>query len=397
MAKRVVILGAGYGGVRCALTLQNESKQNETGIFVVDKNNYHQFVTQLQESATGLSDDGNVRVPLNEIFDANQLRIINDEVIKIVPQNNMIILKEGSLKYDYLAVGLGSEPEHFDIPGLAQYSLNLRSLNSAKMVKTLIQNNLIRFKDKPVERELLTIVIGGAGFIGVEITNELANWLPVLAEKYDIPENLINIISVEASSTILTGFDRQLIENAYRTLQEKGVRIITDVSIEGVTENEVRLTNGEIIRTRAFLWAGGLRANRVTAQAGFTAAVRGRAKVNKYLQSIDFPNVYIIGDNAFITSPDTEEIMAPTPQLAIQTGYIAARNILAEIRGQNPEVMHPGELGKVILFGRYSAVGKSGTRYKPKRRVGGVLKEAIQWKYLYSIGGFRLVAKKFLK
>lgn len=397
MAKRVVILGAGYGGVKSALTLAEESEKDETEIVLINKHNYHQFITELHESATGYLNNNDVRVPLDEVFDSEIVKLVKDVALRILPKDNRVVLEKGTLDYDYLVVGLGSEPEYFNIPGLEQYSFTLRSLNSAKMIKTHIENNFARFKANPRQQGLLTVVVGGAGFTGIELAGELADWLPVLAGQYDLPENVVSLICIEASSSILKGFDRHLINNAYRVLREKGVRIITDTSIEAITENEVKLSDEEIIKTGTFIWTGGIRANKVVTQAGFTAAVRGRASVNKYLQAVDFPNVYLIGDNAFITKPVTGEVMGPTAQVAIQSGYVAALNILAEIRGQDLKVFYPEELGRVISLGRKVAVGKIGKKFKPAGRVGGWLKQAIQWKYLYSIGGLRLVAKKLLK
>lgn len=397
MAKRVVILGAGYGGVKSALTLAEESRETETDITLVNKHNYHQFITELHESATGHLSNNDVRVALEEIFGETRVKLVKDTVVRIIPKENKVVMEKATLEYDYLIVGLGSEPEYFDIPGLELYSMTLRSLNSAKLIKTRIENNFASFKANPLRREMLTVVVGGAGYTGIELTGELADWLPQLAEQYDLPPEIYSLICIEASATILKGSDKHLVDNAYAVLQDKGVRIITGVTIREVSENAIILDTGEKIKTGAFIWTGGIRASNVVTQAGFTAAVRGRASVNKYLQSVDYPNVYLIGDNAFITDPETGEIMGPTAQVAIQSGRVAALNILAEIRSKDPVVFHPRELGRVVSLGRKVAVGKIGTKIKPKGRIGGWMKQAIQWKYLYSIGGFRLVAKKFLK
>ncbi|MDT3701009.1 MAG: NAD(P)/FAD-dependent oxidoreductase [Thermincola sp.] len=397
MAERVVILGAGYGGVKSALTLAEASGDTETEIILVNKHNYHQFITELHESATGHLDNNDIRVGLDEIFGDTRVKLAKDVVVMILPKEDKVVLEKETLEYDYLVVGLGSEPEYFDIPGMEQYSMTLRSLNSAKFIKTRIENNFASYKTNPSAREMLNIVVGGAGFTGIELTGELADWLPQLAEQYDLPKDAYSLICIEASSTILKGADKHLIDNSYRILQEKGVRIITGVPIEEVTGNQIKLGSGETIKTNAFIWTGGIRANNIVTQAGFTASVRGRASVNKYLQSADYPNVYLIGDNAFITAPDTGEVMGPTAQVAIQSGHVAALNILAEIKGEDPVVFHPKEMGRIVSVGRKVAVGKIGTKIKPKGRVGGLIKEAIQWKYLYSIGGLRLVAKKLLK
>jgi len=397
MAGRVVILGAGYGGVRCALTLHDRSESGEIEILLVNKHDYHQFVAQLHESAAGMNNRNDIRVPLQEIFAETGVKLIKDTVLRILPADNRIVLEKGSLNYDYLVVGLGSEPEYYNIPGLEQYSLTLRSLNSAKLIRTHIENSFARFKANPGMKHLLTIVIGGAGFTGIELAGEMADWLPELAAEYDIPENIASVINIEAASTILQGYDRELVRKAYDILREKGVRIITDTSIESIDKTRVKLSSGEVIETGTFIWTGGIRANKAVVQAGFQSAVRGRARVNKYLQAVDFPNAYIIGDNAFIFNPETGEVMGPTAQVAIQSGHLAALNILADIRHEDLRVFLPRELGRVVSLGRRVAVGKVGRKYKSTGRVAGLLKEAIKWKYMYSIGGVRLVAKKLLR
>jgi len=396
VAKRIVILGAGYGGIRCALTLEGESRQGEVEVVLVNKHNYHQFIAQLHESAVGLHSGNDIRIPLNEIFEGSQIRLIKDVVLRILPKENRVLLQRGVLEYDYLVVGLGSEPEYLNVPGLEQYSLTLRSLNSAKLIRTHIENSFARFKADPSKTELLVIVIGGAGFTGIELAGELADWMPSLAGEYDVPENLVSLICIEAASTVMAGYDRQLVQKALEVLREKKVRIITGAAIESVSENEVRLNNGEVIRTGTFIWTGGIRANRLVAQAGFATAVRGRARVNKYLQAIDYPNVYFVGDNAFITNPVSGKVMGPTAQVAIQSGHMAARNILADIRGQSLYIFYPREFGRVVSLGRRIAIGKIGRRYRTTGKVAGMLKEAVKWKYLFTIGGLRLVAKRML-
>lgn len=397
MSKDVVILGAGYAGVRCALTLSQRAKKNELNIQLVNKHNYHQFIAQLHESAVGVSDNRDVRVDLEEIFEDTDVRLIKDTVVSIFPKENKVLLESGMLEYDYLVVGLGSEPEYYNISGLEQHSLTLRSLNSAKMIRAHIEKNFAAFKANPGQRDLITIVVGGAGFTGIELAGELADWVPKLAEEYDIPINTVSVINIEASSSILKGYDQQLVENAYKVLKEKGVRIITDASIKNVTAEYIDLSTGEKIYTRNFIWTGGIRANKVVTKAGFESAVRGRARTNKYLQSVDFPNVYMVGDNAFITDPATGEVMGPTAQVAIQSGHISALNILADLRGTELKVFHPKELGRFVSLGRKVGVGKVGTKFKSTGRVAGILKEAIQWKYLYSIGGIKMLAKKLIR
>lgn len=390
--KTAVIIGAGYAGVRCALDLARSGGSDELQVVLVNKHNYHQFITQLHEPAAG-GDYEDTRVPLDEIFAGTDVRLYKSTVTAIRPGEDKVLTEAGELVYDYLVVGLGSEPEYYGIPGLEENSLTLRSLNSAKVIRTQIENAFARYKVEPAEASLLTVVIGGAGFTGVELAGELADWLPDLTGRYDIDPDKVRIINIEAAPDILSGYEADLVKAAREVLTPKNVTFITGTAIKEVHRNEVLLTDGTIIRAATIVWTGGVKASRLVTGAGFKTTARGRAEVNEYLQAVDYPRVYITGDSAFIKNPETGEVMGPTAQVAIQSGHIAALNILADLRGQGKTVFHPRELGRVTSLGRKVAVGKVGARFKIKGRPAGLLKNLIKIKYLYSIGGIPRVLR----
>lgn len=379
--KTAVIIGAGYAGVRCALDLARGGGSDELQVVLVNKHNYHQFITQLHEPAAG-GDYEDTRVPLEEIFAGTAVRLYKSTVTAIRPGEDRVQTEAGELHYDYLVVGLGSEPEYYGIPGLEENSLTLRSLNSARVIRTQIENAFARYKADPADASLLTVVIGGAGFTGVELAGELADWLPEL-----------NIINIEAAPDILSGYEADLVREARQVLALKKITFITGTGIKEVRRNEVLLTDGTAVRAATIIWTGGVKASRLVIEAGFKTIARGRAEVNDYLQAAGYPRVYITGDSAFIKNSGTGEVMGPTAQVAIQSGHIAALNILADLHGYGKTVFRPRELGRVTSLGRKVAVGKVGDRFKIKGRPAGLLKNLIKIKYLYSIGGIPRVLR----
>lgn len=392
---RVVILGAGYGGILVAQNLSKRMKRAELQISLVNKHTYHQLITQLHEPAAGRNDYEDIRISIDEVVNTERVNLVKGEIVAIDPLKQSIYLKSGQeLNYDYLVIALGSEPEYFNIPGLKENSMALRSLNSARLIRTHIENMMARYKAEPDKLELLTIVIGGAGFTGVEIAGELGDWLPQVCKRYDVDHNLVKIKCIEAAAQVLPGFDEELSAKAEEILASKDVELITGKAIMKVNRDGLVLSDGEEINAATVIWTGGVRGNSVVEASGFST-IRGRAEINEYLQSIDYPNVYIIGDNAM--SKDEEgKVLPPTAQIAIQQGKHTAINILHAIRGEALLPFNFKNRGVVASIGRHQAVGLIGNRFKPKGSVAKILKEVIAVRYLFILGGLPLVLRKKL-
>lgn len=398
---RTVILGAGYAGLRAALELDRLLGVRHPGkeITLINKHNYHQFITRLHESAargdTGYED---VRIPLAEILGGRDIRLVKDTVTRLDRNRRQVETEGGAHGYDYLVVSLGSLPEFFDIPGLKEHALTLRSLNTARMVRTHIEGMFARFKNvgDPGERNgLLTFVIGGAGLTGVEVAGELADWVPELCRRYDVDPLEVRIINVEASEDILPGFAPDLVEYARNLLGEKGVRFVTGTRIARVKDTEVRLGSGEVIPTQTVIWAGGIRGNPLMAEAGLTVQGRGRAVVNEYLQSVDDPRIYVTGDSAFTVDPESGRPLAPNAQLAIAQGKVAAYNIYADMKGLPKKRFRPQSVGVLASLGPGKGIGMIKT-VRAKGLTAALAKEMVPMRYLYSLGGIKLLAKKML-
>ncbi|MDI3327553.1 MAG: NAD(P)/FAD-dependent oxidoreductase [Alicyclobacillaceae bacterium] len=385
MQKRVVILGAGYGGLVAALELAKEVTEQDAEIILVNKYDYHQLVTQLYEPAAAAKRDTEVRIPLVKLLSGKPIRLVRDVVTRIDPKEKRVFLQGGELTYDYLVVALGSETEYFGIPGLKEYSLTLKSVDEARLIRTHIERCFAEYPYDP-RPEYMTFVVGGAGLTGIELVGEIADWLPRLCEESNIPRDRVQLYNVEAMPSILPGFDEDLAAKAEAILKAKGVVFKVGSPIVRVEPEAVHLKNGEVIRTKTIIWTGGVRGNQIVVDAGFETEPRGRAKVNEYLQAVGYEDVYMAGDCCFVLNEQGRPY-PPTAQLAIQMGSCVAKNLCADLKGGKKVPFAPKILGTVASLGGRDAVGKVGERYKTSGRIAYFIKDLSQIRYLAKIGG----------
>ncbi|MHB1128095.1 MAG: NAD(P)/FAD-dependent oxidoreductase [Bacillota bacterium] len=399
--KRVVILGAGYAGLKAALGLERLLSQQEAEVTLVNKHSYHQFITQLHEPAAGRNEFDDVRIELKEILNPDKTRLVKGSISKIdVTGKNIDLIEQGEqVPYDYLLIALGSEPEYFDISGMKEHALALRSLNAAKMIHTHIQSMFALSKNTPKREEreaLLTFIIGGGGLTGVEFAGELADWVPKLAKRYGVFPGEVQVYNIEVSAHILPGFEPDLVAYAEKVLQEKGVKFINGKGIATVTKQDITLASGEIIPTHSVIWAGGVRGNPLVEESGLAVALRGRAVVNEFLQVPDHPEIFCAGDCALAKDPRTGLPVTPNAQMAMAQGSLVAKNIHASITGQPMYPFDASSAGVLISLGRGQGVGKVG-RFRPRGYPAVLLKEFIPLRYKYSLGGLRLLVRMMFK
>jgi NADH dehydrogenase len=302
-----------------------------------------------------------------------------------------VILEDGTLSYDYLVIGLGGESETFGIPGLQEYALNIRSINSVRLIREHIEYQFAKYKREPERKDYLTFVVGGAGFTGIEFVGELADRIPKLCREFDVDPSLVKIYNIEAAPTALPGFDPELVEYAMQVLSNKGVTFKIATAIKECTPEGVVLADGETIKAATVIWTGGIRGNRLVEQAGFEA-MRGRVKVDPYLRSEQYENVYIVGDCSIIMNEQGRPY-PPTAQIAMQQGITCAYNLVATIRNQPLKEFKFDNKGVVASLGKGEAIGIVFGK-KMKGGWAALMKKLIDLRYLYIIGGVPLVLRK---
>lgn len=388
---RIVILGAGYGGIVTAIRLQKELNYNEADVTLVNKHDYHYITTHLHMPAAGTDNPENARVNILKLIDEFKIDFVKSTVVQIRPQEKKVILEEGTLSYDYLVIGLGGEPETFGIPGLKEYAMNIRSINSVRFIREHIEYQFAKFKREPSRTDYLTFVVGGAGFTGIEFVGELADRIPQLCKEFDVDPSLVKIYNVEAAPTALPGFDPELVEYAMEVLKNKGVTFKIATAIKECTPEGVVLATGEEIKSSTVIWTGGIRGNHILDEAGFET-MRGRIKVDETLRAPGYDNVYVLGDCSIVMNPEGRPY-PPTAQISMQQAEVCASNLIAQIRGSELKKFEYKPKGTVASLGRGEAIGIVGSK-KIKGGIAAVMKKLIDLRYLYIIGGLPLVIKK---
>jgi NADH dehydrogenase len=387
---KIVILGAGYGGLITAVNLQKELNYNEAEVTLVNKHHYHYITTHLHEPAAGTASHESVKINIDSVINKEKINFRKGVVELIDTANRRVILSDGELDYDYLVIALGSEPETFGIEGLKEHAFSIRSLNSVRMIREHIEYMFSKYSYTH-DDSYITLVVGGAGFTGIEFVGELADRVPKLCAQFDVPLEKVRIINIEAAPTVLPGFDQRLIDYAMKVLTEKGVEFKTNTPIKLCTPDGIVLANGEEIRAKTVVWTGGVRGNSVVEKSGFET-MRGRVKVDPYLIAPGYEDVFIIGDSALVFNEEGRPY-PPTAQIATQQGETCAYNLIAKIRGSAMKPFVYNYKGTLASLGKGEGIGVIG-KTKLLGLTAALMKRATDLRYLFMLGGIPLVLKK---
>ncbi|MFY4775504.1 NAD(P)/FAD-dependent oxidoreductase [Metabacillus sp. RGM 3146] len=394
---KVLILGAGYGGLMTVTRLQKHLGVNDAEITLVNKNDYHYETTWLHEASAGTIHHDKARYMVKDVINSGRVNFVKGSVTAINKEAKKVILEDGELEYDYLVVALGSHPETFGIKGLKEYAFGITNINAARQLREHIELQFATYNTEEVKRkERLSIVVGGAGFTGIEFLGELAERVPELCREYDIDQKDVRIICVEAAPTALPGFDPELIEYAVNFLEQRGVEFKIGTAIKECTEEGIIVAKDEQmeeIKADTVVWAAGVRGNSVVEEAGFEN-MRGRVKVSPELRAPGHDEVFIIGDCSLIINEEINRPFPPTAQIAMQQGETCAKNLAALIRQQGQlEQFKPDIKGTVASLGESNAVGVAFGK-KLYGTKASFMKKMIDNRALFMVGGPGMVLKK---
>jgi NADH:ubiquinone reductase (H+-translocating) len=387
---KIVIVGAGYAGMMAAAHLDKAG----TPFTIVNNHDYHHLTILLHEAAGGRGPGSNYGVPIKEVLTKESSVLVVDDVIGLDREKKIVKTKAGAYEYDYLIYGLGWISEYFGIKGLKENSLSITNLNSAVEIYDHIVNEFEAYT-KDQDPRHLRIALGGAGLTGIELMGELLDTLPKVCEKLNIPFSQVDLQCIEAMPTILPMVAEHLRPYVVETITKKGGKLRTGTKIMEVTPGVVHLDGGETFEAGTIVWTGGVRANPLLEQSGFTVDRRGRGKVNGFMQSVDDDHIFIVGDSAW-AEDENGRPYPPTAQNAEQMGPIAAHNLIALLSGQPMKNFHPRDWGTLCSLG--SEVGVGSFMGVPIKGVTAALaKEGSKAKYLWELGGFRLAGNRVKK
>ena len=367
--KKIVIIGAGYSGVLTAKKLNNKFRNSKNvSITVIDKKPYHTMLTELHEVAAGRVDEESIRISYRKVFAGRRIRFIHDTAESCDFKAKKIRCKRGCYDYDFLVIAAGSRPTYFGIPGAEKYTYPLWSYDDAISLRERIQNCFRQASaeaDEEEKRKLLSFCIVGAGFTGVEMAGELAEYAPVLCDTLEIDKRLVEIHNVDFLPRVVPNLPEKLSDKIQRRLEKMGVTVRLNTKVVEIGEDYIDTEkDGVRCRDRAgtVIWVAGIEGAAITQQAGelISGQKRGRLTADRFLRSVDDKSVYIAGDNLFYIPTGEKN---PVPQMVEnceQSADAIAHNIYAAVTGREDkeemEEYKPKFHGVMVsVGGRYGA------------------------------------------
>jgi NADH dehydrogenase len=310
MKNKIVILGAGYAGIFLCTNLSSKLK-DVAEITLVDRNDYHQLMQEIHLVASGFRTSEQLKIPISSLLKGKKVKFIQSNVKKILPNKRSVILDSEEIEYDELIVCLGSSTKYFNIPGADKYTLPLRSIYDASIIYDHISKIITEDKKN-------NIVIVGAGATGISLAGALAEKINLSKNKDTVKVNI-----VEATSTILYGWDEKIKNKVEDILKRKGIRIFHNSIVEKVEENTLFLKDGLQINSSLIIWTAGVRGFNIDTEPAIDKTNDGRIIVNEYCKTPAYENIYAIGDIAAMKN-SKGILYPPLAQIAVrQARYLA--------------------------------------------------------------------------
>ena len=358
--KTLVIVGAGFGGLRLARALSRAP----LNLILVDRRNHHLFQPLLYQVATAGLAPSEIAHPVRAILRGQRnLEFRLAEVQGVDLAARRIQTSTGALEYDYLALAIGSQTSYFDLQNVARHSFGLKDIDEASAIRdhVLRMFELAAQESDPARRRaMLTFAVVGGGPSGVESAGALAELTRLVLVK-DFPSidpKDVRVLLLEATQTILGAFPSDLREAAAETLWRKHVEVRFGVAASDYDGERITLQGGEVIPALTLIWAAGVRAESLADRLGVSQGKMGRVIVLPTLQIPGYPEVFMIGDAAYLEDDGKPlPMMAP---VAMQQAETAAANLLKLMTGEPLQPFVFKDPGSLATIGRNAAVARLG-------------------------------------
>lgn len=357
--KRVVIVGAGFGGLVLARKL---SQNADFQIVLIDKNNYHQFQPLFYQVAMAGLEPSSIAFPLRKVFQSKKnVHVRVTEVLKINPDSNTVETGLGAIEYDYLVLATGADTNFFGMQNMMNYAMPMKSVAEALAIRNrMLQNFEDALSVETLEERLglMNIVIVGGGPTGVEIAGTLAEMKRHILPK-DYPElnfDAMQIYLYESSLEVLEVMSDQASKKAKEYLIDLGVNLRLGVRIADFDGKYAYTNTGDRLRTNNLIWAAGVKANGLEGIPTMVYGRGGRVKVNRFSQVEGFENVFALGDVALMTEEKFPNGHPQLAQPAMQQGEWLAKNMNRLSKGEALKPFTYKDLGSMATVGRNLAV-----------------------------------------
>jgi NADH dehydrogenase len=361
---RIVILGGGFAGLHAAMHL-DETLARDSGVEItlVNRDNFFLFTPMLHEVAASDLDLTNIVNPVRKLL--KRISFFAGEVESIDLGAKKVRVSHGfdhhhhDLPYDHLVIGLGSITNFFSLPGLEQRALTMKSLGDA----IHLRNRLIAHLEEAdtecaadLRRPLLTFVVAGGGFAGVETIAGINDFVREAVRFYsNLREDMLRVVLVHPGEVILPELGEKLGRYTEKKLAQRGVEIRVNTRVTGVTDRGVHLSDGEEIESKALIWTAGTSPNPVLDSLPCVKE-RGRLKVDEMMRVPDWSGVWALGDCALVPDRKTGQFQPPTAQHALRDGKTLARNLVAAVRGGTLKPFSFSTIGQLAAIGRRTGV-----------------------------------------
>ncbi|UXU83192.1 NAD(P)/FAD-dependent oxidoreductase [Mammaliicoccus sciuri] len=396
--KKVLVLGAGYAGLQTVTKLQKLVSNQDVDVTLINKNDYHYEATWLHEASAGTLNYEDALYPITNVIDRNKVNFVKAEVTKINKDAKTVETSNGVFEYDILVVALGFESETFGIEGMKEHALQIENINTSRRIAKHIEDKFANYAaSKEKDENDLAILVGGAGFTGVELLGELTERIPELCKKYGVDQSKVKITCVEAAPKMLPMFSENLVNYVVKYLEDRGVEFKISTPIVACNEKGfvVKVNDEEqTLEANTAIWAAGVRGSKLMEES-FDGVKRGRIVVKDDLSIENYDDIFVIGDCSAVMAGegDNKRPLPTTAQIAMQQGEHLAKNIKNIFNGEKTEPFVYDDKGTVCSLGSHDGVGVVMGREITGKKAA-FMKKVIDTRAIFKIGGIGLAYKK---
>lgn len=356
--KRIVIVGAGFGGLKIAQKLAHTDYQ----VVLLDKNNYHQFQPLLYQVATAALSPSAVSFPLRKIFHKIDNVIFRMAVVREIDKSNKIIYTNlGTIHYDILILSLGANTNYFGNQNIQKFCAPMKSTSEALYIRNKIISNYeraVNIAEMEERKPIMNVVIVGGGATGVELAGSIAELRNKVLPK-DYPQlsfKNMRVILIESGSSLLSGLTPKSREKALQYLIELGVEVMLNTRVEDYDGFIVKLLDKEPIKTLTLLWAAGIKANTLIGVEDDQKAPNGRLLVDKFNRLVKEQDIYVVGDQCVQKDEFYPNGHPQVAQVAIQQAANLAKNLKNDLNEKPWNPFRYKDLGSMATVGKKMAV-----------------------------------------
>ncbi|HCN61245.1 MULTISPECIES: NAD(P)/FAD-dependent oxidoreductase [Mammaliicoccus] len=396
--KKVLVLGAGYAGLQTVTKLQKLVSNQDVDVTLINKNDYHYEATWLHETSAGTLNYEDALYPITNVIDRNKVNFVKAEVSKINKDAKTVETSNGIFEYDILVVALGFESETFGIEGMKEHALQIENINTSRRISKHIEDKFANYAaSKEKDENDLAILVGGAGFTGVELLGELTERIPELCKKYGVDQSKVKITCVEAAPKMLPMFSENLVNYVVKYLEDRGVEFKISTPIVACNEKGFVVKVNDVEQTleaNTAIWAAGVRGSKLMEES-FDGVKRGRIVVKDDLSIDNYDDIFVIGDCSAVMAGegDNKRPLPTTAQIAMQQGEHLAKNIKNIFNGEKTEAFSYDDKGTVCSLGSRDGVGVVMGREITGKKAA-FMKKVIDTRAIFKIGGIGLAYKK---